>query len=255
MKRIFYSIIIKIYKFFIIGFIKTQKKVDHLGTYYGGYDIYDSNSINIVLSCGLGEDASFDVELINKYNCKVIIVDPTPRAITHFKQIQSRFGKKKIAPYNKNSGTQSVESYELTKVNSKNICLIQKAIFHKNAEKLKLFFPNNKEFVSTSFEKDENYSQKYFLAETINLKNIMKEQVLKKIDILKLDIEGGEIIVLYNMIQSMIFPDQILVEYKNINSANFFKFLEIYKINKILKKNGYTIINVNGKGDFTYLKN
>ena len=118
MKRIFYSIIIKIYKFFIIGFIKTQKKVDHLGTYYGGYDIYDSNSINIVLSCGLGEDASFDVELINKYNCKVIIVDPTPRAITHLSKSKAGL-QEKIAPYNKNSGIQSVESYELTKVNSK----------------------------------------------------------------------------------------------------------------------------------------
>ena len=214
MKRIFYSLIIKIYKLIITGFKKNKMRVEHLGTYYGGYDIYNTNNINTVLSCGLGEDASFDVELITKYNCKVIIIDPTPRAISHFYQIQKRFGQRKIVSYNRNSGAQSVESYDLTKINSENICLIQKAVFNENCEKIKLFFPNNQDFVSTSFEKDKNYSKKYFLAETISLKNIMKEKALKKIDILKLDIEGGEIIVLHNMVQSMIFPDQILVEYK-----------------------------------------
>ena len=61
-----------------------------LGTQYGGWSFVDNKNITdntYIISAGLGEDASFDVELVNKYNCKVIIVDPTPRAIEHFKKI------------------------------------------------------------------------------------------------------------------------------------------------------------------------
>ena len=73
-------------------------------------------------------------------------------------------------------------------------------------------------------------------------------------DILKLDIEGGEISVLKNILNKKIFPKQILVEYKNIKSINIFKLFKIYKINKGLLKNGYSVININPKGDYTYLK-
>ena len=70
----------------------------------------------------------------------------------------------------------------------------------------------------------------------------------------KLDIEGGEIIVLNDLIKKKIFPNQILVEYKNIKNLNPFKLFKIFKINKKLLKNGYKIVNVNTKGDYTYLK-
>jgi hypothetical protein len=43
-----------------------------------------------VLTCGLGEDASFDVEFASKYNAEAIVVDPTPRAIQQFAEIVTR---------------------------------------------------------------------------------------------------------------------------------------------------------------------
>ena len=44
------------------------------------------------VSAGVGEDISFDVEMINAYNPKVILIDPTPRAIAHFRQVEEKFG-------------------------------------------------------------------------------------------------------------------------------------------------------------------
>ena len=66
----------------------------HLGSKYGGWSFVNGRDLNgcTIVSAGLGEDASFDVEFASKYNVKVIIIDPTPRAISHFKKISEAIG-------------------------------------------------------------------------------------------------------------------------------------------------------------------
>ena len=57
---------------------KINNNITQIGTIYGGYEIYNQNLERpIILSCGLGEDASFDIDMINKFDAKVIILDPT----------------------------------------------------------------------------------------------------------------------------------------------------------------------------------
>ena len=69
--------------------------MEHIGTIYGGYDICIDNLDNPnIISCGLGEDATFDIDMINKFNAKVIAIDPTPRALKHYNNIKENFGKK-----------------------------------------------------------------------------------------------------------------------------------------------------------------
>ena len=92
------------------------------------------------------------------------------------------------------------------------------------------------------------------MAETINIKTILQNHKIEHIDILKLDIEGGEFEVLNDIIKNKIYPDQLLVEFKNIKSVNFFKLFKIFWINKKLLKKGYQIVFINKKGDYTYLK-
>ena len=69
--------------------------LQRLGSHYGGWTFEPSGDLKraTILSCGLGEDASFDVEFAAAFNATVIIVDPTPRAIAHFAQMQSRLGQ------------------------------------------------------------------------------------------------------------------------------------------------------------------
>ena len=67
------------------------------------------------------------------------------------------------------------------------------------------------------------------LADTINIENIIAKYEIKNIDILKLDIEGGELLVLKDILDKKILPDQILVEFKDIKSFNILKLFKIFK--------------------------
>ena len=48
----------------------------------------------------------------------------------------------------------------------------------------------------------------------------MKKFNIKNIEMIKLDIEGSEVEVLDNMIEDKIFPNQILVEFDELNNIN-----------------------------------
>ena len=53
-----------------------------IGTEYGGWvinlELIPAESV--VVSAGIGEDISFDLQLINSRNCKIIGIDPTPKS-------------------------------------------------------------------------------------------------------------------------------------------------------------------------------
>ena len=122
-----------------------------MGSDYGGWSFQENKNLEnkFIISAGLGEDASFDIELINKYNCKVIIVDPTPRAIDHYNQIIKNSGAPKKDSY-KEGGKQIISSYDLTNINNKNLILIKKGLYNSDNEELKFFAPPNKSHVSHS---------------------------------------------------------------------------------------------------------
>ena len=69
-----------------LSLVKVHNSHSHivrLGSPYGGWSFCDISSINggVVISCGAGEDISFDVEMALKYETNVFIVDPTPRSL------------------------------------------------------------------------------------------------------------------------------------------------------------------------------
>ena len=231
----------------------------HLGTDYGGWSFLDKNDLEnkFIISAGLGEDASFDIELIQKYNCKIIVIDPTPKAIEHYNKIINNAGKPKEQRYQE-GGKQDISSYDLTNINNENFILVNNALYNVNNEEVKFFAPPNKNHVSHSIIDWQNNYQKnsdFIKVKTITVKSILNKFKLNHLEMIKLDIEGAEIEVLKDMIKEKIFPKQILVEFDELNKINkkaIDRFQEVHQ--KLLLEN-YKLVKIKGNfPDFLYIK-
>ena len=101
-----------------LSLIEKNIPTRYLGSNYGGWYVAHENlsSNLIVFSAGAGEDISFDIEMLNNFQCKIIIIDPTPRAIQHIERVKKNLGKSKTLEYDQVSGNQPVESYDLSKI-------------------------------------------------------------------------------------------------------------------------------------------
>ena len=142
--------------------------------------------------------------MVNKFNAKVIILDPTPRSKTYYNKLKDNFGSAKIDDYNE-SGYLQPNCYDLRKINSKNLIFVDKAIWSKNNIELNLYYPKQSSHVSLSINRKQNYTESDPLkAKTINYSHIINQFELKKIDILKLDIEGAEIETLKSILKNSI---------------------------------------------------
>ena len=244
--------------------IQDSKTVDgfniiHLGTEYGGWSFVDEQDLYgcTIISAGLGEDASFDVEFASKYNAKVIIVDPTPRAISHFEKIIDSLGKPAIQEYS-NSGCQPIDAYNLSAVTEESFTLITKALWDKNTN-LKFFEPINPNHVSHSIVNyQNNYSEntKSIEVEAVTLDSLLSDLNINKsvVPLMKFDIEGAEIEVIKRCIDVGIMPRQILVEFDELNVPSSKGFARVTEVDDLLRSNGYKLLKTNGQADFLYFK-
>ena len=76
------------YNFFMPA-IREIENVDVLGSIHGEKHLVLTglNKSSSIISCGVGEDISFEIELIAKCKLSVILIDPTPKSIIHFESI------------------------------------------------------------------------------------------------------------------------------------------------------------------------
>ena len=244
--------------------IQDSKNIDgfniiYLGTGYGGWSFVDERELYgcTIVSAGLGEDASFDVEFASKYNAKVIIVDPTPRAILHFEKIIEAIGSLSKQEYSQD-GCQPIDAYNLSTVTEDSFKLVTKALWKKNTH-LKFFEPTNPNHVSHSIVNyQNNYSEntKSIEVEAVTLDSLLSDFNLNASDIalMKLDIEGAEIEVIKHCIDVGIMPRQILVEFDELNVPSPKGFARVTEVDDLLRDNGYKFLKTDGQSDFLYLR-
>jgi FkbM family methyltransferase len=169
--------------------VSSRHDLERLGSAYGGWWIPTElvNADSIVYSAGVGEDATFDLDLINRFGCDVWALDPTPRSIEFAKQIghpQFHF--------------------------------LPVGIWSEDAE-LRFYAPTNSDHVSHSILNIQR-THRFFTAQCVSLPTLMSELGHDHIDVLKMDIEGAEGPVLDAMLRNGINPRVLCVEFDAVEA-------------------------------------
>ncbi|AOX03493.1 hypothetical protein BJP34_32315 [Moorena producens PAL-8-15-08-1] len=144
--------------------INNRNDLKEIGTKYGGWvvpaSLLDASSICYCVGCG--EDISFDIGLINQFGCDVFAFDPTPRAIKYVQKVAGNNSK-----------------YHFFEI----------GLWNKE-DTLKFYVPQNPDHVSHSLINLQKTSD-YIEVKVKRLRQIMEDIGHKKIDLIKIDIEGA----------------------------------------------------------------
>lgn len=224
--------------------------IEKLGTDYGGWLIPKNISLNensIVYSGGAGEDISFDLKLQDKYNCWIIIIDPTKRAIKHYEEVKL-FYKDNNFKFTGNIQKDYIKNIKNLNLDFNKIIFLDIGLYNKK-DLLKFYKQDNSNYVSQSLE-NNMFGKNYDLVKVDTIQNIMNELNHNTIDLLKLDIEGSECDVLDKMLDDNILPKYLCIEFDLlIKNKDFNKKTE--KIGKRLQIFGYKILK-NDNLNITY---
>lgn len=193
-----------------------------------GYDAWyiigeNLSERSIVYSCGVGEDISFDVELVGQFGLVVHAFDPTPKSVEWVSR-QPTPERLVLHPY----GVSDRDGYEL------------------------FYPPHDPSFVSFSTVAQAPGS----LAVQLRVKRIgtiMRELGHSAIDILKLDIEGSEYRVISDVAHTGIRPKQLLVEFHH--HLPMIGVVETVRALRTIRRMGYSIFWISDTGnEFSFLR-
>jgi|LauGreDrversion4_1035100.scaffolds.fasta_scaffold86852_2 FkbM family methyltransferase len=241
------------------GIVLHSQEILTLGSKYGKKSFIRPKSISetlVVISGGVGEDISFDVELANLYKCKIILVDPSSHAIGHIQEILKSLGQKAEQNYS-DSSRQPISSYDLSII-SKDDLQFRPLGLWSSTTKLDFYQPPDaSRDASGSIGAIHSYYKPTGIPEQINvitIKDLMSDFKLTFIDILKLDIEGAALEVIQRMFSDQIYPHQILVEVDEMHFPSFKSKIRAHKLFQLLNDNEYTLIFIDSC-DFLYVRN
>ncbi|MBD2369725.1 MULTISPECIES: FkbM family methyltransferase [Leptolyngbya] len=157
-----------------------------LGSDYGGWDVMVDRirPDSIIYSVGVGQDISFDLEMMNRFGVTIHAFDPTPKSIEWVRQ------QKLTQPF-------IMHEYGLADFDGT-------VSFNP---------PENAQHVSHTLL-DRPTTQTNAITVSVKcLETIMRELKHDRIDLLKMDIEGAEYQVIDSLARSQIRPEQLLIEF------------------------------------------
>lgn len=190
------------------------------GSSYWTLDISSLNENSIIISGGVGNDISFEMDLINLTGCKIYLFDPSPTGIKTIEKIKNIPQELNFIP--KGLGGNSGKEF--------------------------FSFPENPLEGSFTIQRDTVKQKLEF--PIVSITEFCEEQNINTVDCVKLDIEGFEYEVLEDILNnSKLTVHQILVEFHH-----FFEQIPKSKTSlamKKLKKAGYMKIHRN-EVDYSY---
>lgn len=181
-------------------------------------------SNSIIYSFGIGEDITFDNELIRKFGCRVFAFDPTPRSLLW---LMNQSLPAKFIHY----------SYGLADHDGR-------AFFSP---------PHNSKHVSYKMTDSCSTEKTDVAGEVYELKTIMGMLKHEHVDILKIDIEGAEYNVINNIMKCNLNINQILVEFHHRFESNGIK--KTKEAIEHLNNRGYRIFYISDNGEeYSFIK-
>ena len=186
-----------------------------LGTAYGGWIIPKDTGLtgdSLCYCAGAGEDISFECALVERYGCRVRIIDPTPRAIKHFSDLSQAVHLGRRFPVN----SSEVDFYSISDSHLGRLQFVPVGLADTDAE-FKFYLPQNPAHVSCSVVNLQK-TDRYFTAPCFRLSSIMRTQGDDSIDLLKIDIEGAEYGVIQDITSSGPLPRLLLVEFDEVHT-------------------------------------
>lgn len=171
--------------------LEPREELVRLGTDYGGYVVPEHlpQADWICYSGGIGEDASFELELIARYGCDVVGFDPTPRSIGYMQELAAQTPQFRFLPI---------------------------GLWSEDIEQ-RFHAPRNPEHVSHSIANLQDVDD-YFVAECRSVQSVMADLGNDRIDLLKLDIEGAEYEVLPSVLDAHFGIRVLVVEFHRTGS-------------------------------------
>lgn len=172
------------------GFVSRRPtdRLIRLGSSYGGWWIPETaaTSGSTIISAGVGEDTSFDEELLAR-GCDVWALDPTPRAIAHVDR-------------RRDANALPTDRFTFLPIG-----------LWSRDEVMRFYAPSDPSHVSHSILNLQGTGE-WFEAECWSLIHLVEEIGVPAPTVLKLDIEGAELEVLRHLIGEAVRPTVLCVE-------------------------------------------
>lgn len=190
------------------------------GTAYGRFRIPLSLlRRDMVCYCaGVGEDISFEEDLIRRVGCQVVAFDPTPRSIQFIAQHAAGLERFQFQPIG----------------------------LWKRDETLRFYEPENPKNVSHSVVEGAG-QRKFFEAPCRRLSSYMREHGHTELGLLKMNIEGAELAVFETLIEDDVRP---LVILSTIDHPSYFQ--AVAAVRRVIRY-GYDLVHVSSRA-YTWVR-
>jgi FkbM family methyltransferase len=188
-------------------FYSTNRRFERFGSDYGFIAIPKGllYADSVVYSIGAGEDLLADVDLCERLGCTVHIVDPTPKAEAHFKQVLA------AAEQNKPISTREGLPYKLSPLVAERLRYITLALWKEDTS-IRFYEPENPDHISHSIT-NVQHTDRFIEVPATRLATLMERNGHAKIDFIKIDIEGAEYAVLDDIMASNLDIKSLYIEY------------------------------------------